>query len=51
MYLQQYGVQCTCIGSSIETQAHVCLPVFLQAEGDYYTRDEIVADYPHLRQL
>lgn len=31
------------------------LPVYcctlLQAEGDYYTRDEVVADYPHLRQL
>lgn len=23
----------------------------LQADGDYYTRDEIVQDYPHLRQL
>jgi uncharacterized membrane protein len=22
-----------------------------QAEGDYYTKDEIISDYPHLRQL
>jgi uncharacterized membrane protein len=29
----------------------VLCPLLLQAEGDYYTRDEIVNDYPHLRQL
>lgn len=27
------------------------VPAVLQADGDYYTRDEIVQDYPHLRQL
>lgn len=43
--------------SSLLTQCILNLAVFLllsfllQAEGDYYTRDEIVTDYPHLRQL